>query len=65
MQCIYIVQRDSLFIHVLLREFYVFVLCCVYVAGNRVVSFLGVIIYFLLFSVLHVSVCIMDNTCFI
>ena len=31
MQCIYIVQRDSLFIHVLLREFYVFVLCCVYV----------------------------------
>ena len=25
----YIVQRDSLFIHVLLREFYVFVLCCV------------------------------------
>ena len=31
-------QRDSLFIHVLLREFYVFVLCCVYVIlrSNRV-----------------------------
>ena len=27
-QCI---QRDSLFIHVLLRELYVFLLCCVYV----------------------------------
>ena len=28
----YIVQRGSVFIHVSLREFYVFVLCCVYVS---------------------------------